>query len=55
MFIDKLRNWTILFKLAQLLVTHDGWKLTHVGDLSLAEHLLGREGNRLANATLALS
>ena len=27
MFIIKLRNWIILFKLAQLLVTHHGGKL----------------------------
>ena len=42
MFINKLRNWIIVFKLAQLLVTHDGRKLTWVGELSLAERLQGR-------------
>ena len=42
MFIIKLRNWMIPFKFAQLLVTHDGGKLTRVGELSLAEHLQGR-------------
>ena len=41
-FIIKLRNWIILFKLARLLVTHDGGKLTWVGELSLAECLQGR-------------
>ena len=39
----KLRNWIIpKYKLARLLVTHDGGKLTRVGDLSLAERLQGR-------------
>ena len=42
MFIIKLRNWIIPFKLARLLVTHDGGKLTQVGELSLAERLQGR-------------
>ena len=42
MFIIKLRNWIIPFKLALLLVTHDGGKLTRVGELSLAERLQGR-------------
>ena len=37
MFIIKLRNWIILFKLARLLVTHNGEKLTLVRELSLAE------------------
>ena len=37
MFIIKLRNWIILFKLARLLVTHNGGKLTLVRELSLAE------------------
>ena len=41
MFIIKLRNWKIPFKLARLLVTHDGGKLTRVGELSLAERLRG--------------
>ena len=41
-FIIKLRNWIILFKLARLLVTHDGGKVTQVGELSLAECLQGR-------------
>ena len=36
MFIIKLRNWMIPFKFAQLLVTHDGGKLTRVGELSLS-------------------
>ena len=53
-FIIKLRNWIILFKLARLLVTHDGGKVTQVGELSLAECLQGREGNPLARVTLAL-
>ena len=35
MFIIKLRlNWIIPFKLVRLLVTHDGGKLTRVGELS---------------------
>ena len=42
MFIIKLRNWIIPFNLAQLLVTHDGGKLTLVGELSPAERLQGR-------------
>ena len=42
MFIIKLRNWIILFKLSQLLVTHEGGKLTRVGELTLAERLQGR-------------
>ena len=42
MFIIKLRNWIIPFKLALLLVTHGGGKLTRVGELSLAERLQGR-------------
>ena len=41
-FIIKLRNWIILFKLARLLVAHDGGKLTWVGELFLAECLQGR-------------
>ena len=41
-FIIKLRKWIILFKLARLLVTHDGGKVTQVGELSLAECLQGR-------------
>ena len=36
MFIIKLRNWIIPFKLARL---HDGGKLTRVGELSQAERL----------------
>ena len=51
MFIIKLRNWIIPFKLVRLLVTRDGGKLTRVGELSLAERLQGREGNPLARAT----
>ena len=35
MFIIKLGNWIIPFKLARLLVTHDGGKLTCIGELSL--------------------
>ena len=42
MFMIKHRNWIIPFKLAQLLVTHDGGKLTLVGELSPAERLQGR-------------
>ena len=53
-FTIKLRNWIIPFKLVRLLVAHDGGKLTHVGKLSLAECLQGREGNPLARVTLAL-
>ena len=52
-FIIKLRNWIIPFKLVRLLVTRDGGKLTRVGKLSLAERLQGREGNPLARVTLA--
>ena len=52
-FIIKLRNWIIPFKLVRLLVTHDSGKLTWVGKLSLAERLQGREGNPLARVTLA--
>ena len=54
MFIIKLRNWIIPFKLARLLVTHDGGKLTRAGELSLAERLQGRYGNPPARVTLAL-
>ena len=42
MFIIKLRSWIIPFKLVRLPVTHDGEKLTRVGELSLAERLQGR-------------
>ena len=42
MFMIKHRNWIIPFKLARLLVTHDGGKLTLVGELSPAERLQGR-------------
>ena len=42
MFIIKLRNWIIPFKLARLLVTHAVGKLTGVGELSLVERLQGR-------------
>ena len=42
MFINNLRNWLIPFKLARLLVTQDGGKVTGVGELSLAERLQGR-------------
>ena len=42
MFMIKLRNWIIPFKLAQLLVTHDAGKLTLLGELSPAERLQGR-------------
>ena len=41
-FTINLRNWMIPFKLARLLVTHDGRKLTQVGELSLAERLEGK-------------
>ena len=54
MFIIKLRNWIIPFKLARLLVTHDGGKLTRADELSLAERLQGRYGNPPARVTLAL-
>ena len=54
MFKIKLKNWIIPFNLARLLVTHDGRKLTRVGELSLAERLQGRYGNPLARVTLAL-
>ena len=54
MFIIKLRNCIIPFKLAWLLVKHDGGKLTWVGEFSLAERLQGRQGNPLARVTLAL-
>ena len=37
MFIIKLRNWIIPFKLARLLVTHYRGKLAQVGELSSAE------------------
>ena len=53
MFIIKLRNWIIPFNLAQLLITHDGGKLTLVGELSPAERLQGRLCNPLARVTLA--
>ena len=42
MFMIKLKNWIIPFKLAQLLVTQDGGRLTRVGELSSAERLQGR-------------
>ena len=42
MFRIKLRNWILPFKLAGLLVMHDGRKLTRVDELSLAECLQGR-------------
>ena len=42
MSIIKLRNWIIPFKLPRLLVTHDGGKLTRVGELSQAKRLQGR-------------
>ena len=42
MFIIKLKNWIIPFKLVRLLVTHDRGKLTQVGELSLADRLQGR-------------
>ena len=45
MFKIKLKNWIIPFNVARLLVTHDGRKLTRVGELSLAERLQGRYGN----------
>ena len=42
MSIIKLRNWIIPFKLTRLMVTHDGGKLTRLGELSLEERLQGR-------------
>ena len=42
MFIISLRNRIIPFKLSRLLVTHDGGKLSRVGELSLAERLQAR-------------
>ena len=42
MIIIKLRNWILPFKVTRSLVTHDGGKLTRVGELSLAERLQGR-------------
>ena len=54
MFKIKLKNWIIPFKLARLLVTHEGRKLTRVGELSLAERLQGRYGNPLVKVTLAM-
>ena len=42
MFIIKFRNWIIAFKLARLLVTHVGGKVTRIGELSLAQRLQGR-------------
>ena len=53
MFMIKLKNWIIPFKLAQLLVTHDGGRLTRVGELSSAERLQGSQCNPLARVTLA--
>ena len=38
----KLGKRIIPFKLARLLITHDGGKLTRVGELSLAKRLQGR-------------
>ena len=55
MFLIKLRNWIIRFRLVRLLVTLDGGKLTRVGELSLAERFQGRQGNPLAGVTLVLS
>ena len=40
-FIIKPRNWIIPLKSARLLATHDGGKLTRVGELSLAGRLQG--------------
>ena len=54
MFIIKLRNWIIPFKLARFLVTYDGGKLTVVGELSLAERSQGRQCDPLAIVTLEL-
>ena len=54
MFIIRFRNWIIAFKLARLLVTHVGGKVTRIGELSLAQRLQGRLGNPLARVTLAL-
>ena len=52
MIIIKLRNCILPFKVARLLVTHDGGKLTRVGELSLEERLQGRQGNPLTRVTL---
>ena len=41
-------------QIVKILVTHDGEKLSRVGDFSLAERLQGRKGNPLARVTLAL-
>ena len=41
MFIIKLRNWIIPFKL--VLATHNGGKLTRVGELSLADRAFTRQ------------
>ena len=56
MFIIKLRNWIIPFKLARLLVTHYSRKLTWVGELSLASRAFTRQVGRnpLVRVTLAL-
>ena len=48
----------ILFTLSRLLVKHDGGKLSQVGELSPANRLQGKQGNRQGNpitrVTLAL-
>ena len=44
MFIIKLRNWMIPFKLARLLVMHDSEKLTRVGRLSLKQSVYKAAG-----------
>ena len=52
-FIIKLRNWIIPFRMVRLLVTHDSGKLIRLGKLSVAERLQGREGNPIKRVTLA--
>ena len=42
MSIIKLSYWIMPFKLARILVAHDGGKLSQVGELSIAERLQGR-------------
>ena len=54
--VDNLAQKLNLYKSVQIvkiLVTHDGEKLSRVGDFSLAERLQGRKGNPLARVTLA--
>ena len=53
LFIIKLRNCIIPFKLTRLLVTHDSGKLTRVGELSLTERLQDRLRVTLAVGNLS--